>query len=102
MSAPGCVVCRADVGEEGDRVCARCAVDLDLAGAHPARCACGPCLVLKSAQAETRDGDVWRWREVVAVRRGEHPAAASLGDYLARRDAGATKTSGAPGGRGED
>lgn len=100
MSAPGCVVCRADVEEEGDRVCARCAVDLDVAGAHPARCACGPCLVLKAAQAETRDGDVWRWREVVAVRCGGHPAAASLGDYLARRDAGTTTD--AAGGRGKD
>ena len=66
------------------------------------RCKCGPCLVTAAAQRGADDARVWEWREVKAVRGGSHAPALTLGDYLARRDAGATKTNGAPGGRGED
>lgn len=98
MTAPGCIVCRHPVEHEGDRLCPRCALDADVAGAHPARCRCGPCLVTAAAQREAGDRRVWEWREVVAVRGEVGASATSLADYLARRDA----TTDAADGRGKD
>jgi hypothetical protein len=86
VSAAQCIVCPTGrVEEEGDRLCPRCALDVDLGGEHITRCACGPCLVIERARSIGGDSP-WSWREVKAVRGGHHAPALSLADYLTRRD----------------
>lgn len=100
MSAGPCIVCGRQTEEEGDRLCARCALDVDVGGEHVTRCACGPCLVIAQARA-AGDTNLWGWREVKAVRGGHHAPALSLVAYLAHRDSTTTTTEAAER-RGED
>lgn len=87
-----CIVCRRPVEEDGDKLCDRCAADIDLSGEHDGACRCGPCAVWDVAVRWTNGGPgrVWpvHFDEVRRVReKRQQSAVVSVEEHVLRRDA---------------